>query len=78
MSRLASLASSGSRTSAERPPSARAPEGERAAIGLDQIADDGEAQPGAGLGLVQPPAAGEHGIDLVLGHARPIVLDRER
>ena len=55
----------------------RAPERQRAAVGLDHLGHDGKTQPRAGLGLIEAPAPGEHGPDAVLRNARPVVLDRE-
>lgn len=53
-------------------------EGERAAIGLREVGDDGEAEPGARLRGVEPAAPGERGLRRLLRDARPVVLDRER
>src|SRR5206468_11643354 len=49
---------------------------DRAAVNLGDVADDGEAETGAGLsGRIEPRAAREERFAIRFGNSRPVVLD---
>ena len=62
---------------ADRPPSSERRQLELAAVGVGEVGDDGMAEAGAGLGLVEPAAA-DDGLGHLLGRqARAVVVDAD-